>query len=283
MSSTGRVSAVIVNYNTPELTHKCVESIARFGVANRADIIVVDNASPDGSGARLSRELEGVKVICSNRNAGFSAGVNIGAAAARCEYLLVLNPDTYFVDQSICLALEILDQCSDVGLVGLDLVYPDGKRQFSARRFYSILDILGRRLPIGRYWPLKRRIEDHMMLTAWDSETPFDADWVMGTGFVVRRDLFERVGRMDEGYFLYMEDVELCARMWGAGSRVVCVPNARLVHDHQRSSAAGPFSWAGRMHLKSLRLFSRKYRVPLLTPPDVSAVSRLQSTGQPRP
>ena len=283
MSSAGRVSVVIVNYNTPVLTLKCVASIVSLGVARQSDIIVVDNASPDGSGARLSRELEGVIVICADRNAGFSAGINIGVAAARNEYLLVLNPDTYFEDLSISRALAVLDQRSDVGLVGLDLVYPDGKRQFSARRFYSLLDILGRRLPIGRYWPLKQRIEHHMMLAAWSDEIPFDSDWVMGTGFIVRRELFERIGRMDEGYFLYMEDVDLCARVWGAGLRVVCVPNARLVHDHQRSSAAGPLSWAGRMHLKSLRLFSKKYRVPLFTPPSVRNICRSRSSVAERP
>ena len=274
MNSEARLTAVIVNYNTPELTLKCVDSIVSHGVAQRSDIVVVDNASPDGSGARLKRELEGVTVICSDRNAGFSAGINIGVSAAQREFLLVLNPDTYFVDRSIIRALDLLDQRADVGLVGLDLVYPDGKRQFSARRFYSVLDILGRRLPIGRYWPLKQRIEGHMMLSSWGAGRPFEADWVMGTGFVVRRELFERIGKMDEAYFLYMEDVDLCARIWGAGSHVVCVPDARLVHDHQRSSAAGPFSWAGRMHLKSLRLFAKKYRLPLLARPGVQGIHR---------
>jgi len=158
--------------------------------------------------------------------------------------------------------------------VGSDLVYPTGSRQYSARRFYSALDIVGRRLPLGRYWPLKRRIDDHMMMSSWKTDLPFDADWVMGTGFIIRRDLFERIGRMDEAYFLYMEDVDLCARVWGAGSRVVCVPHAKLVHDHQRSSAAGPLSNAGRMHLKSLSIFAKKYRLPLFNPPTSAKILR---------
>lgn len=268
----GRLNAIVVNYLTPDLTVKCVESIVRMGVALLEDIIVVENASPDDSAARLTRELGGLRLICAKQNGGFSAGVNMGAATANREYVIVLNPDTYFVDQSIDQALAELDARPDVGLVGLNLVYPDGTCQYSARRFYTMLDIVARRSPLGSYWPLKGCVERHMMISAWGSGLPFDADWVMGTGFVIRRDLFEKIGRMDEAYFLYMEDVDLCARVWGAGYRVVCVPGARLVHDHQRSSAAAPFSWAGRLHLQSLATFRKKYSVPLLRPPSIERI-----------
>lgn len=275
MTSKNRINPVIVNYRTPDLTLKCVESIVQMGVASPEDIIVVDNASRDDSAERLARELTGVQLICAENNGGFSAGINHGAKAASREFLMVLNPDTYFIDNSISKALAVFDENADVGLAGLNLIYPDGSRQFSARRFYSMLDIVGRRIPLGHYWPLRTRMERHLMVSAWETGQPFDADWVMGTGFLVRRDLFEHIGRMDESYFLYMEDVDLCARVWGAGCRVVCVPAARLVHDHQRSSKAGPFSWAGRMHLQSLSVFRRKYRVPLITPP---GIKRIQAT-----
>lgn len=273
-----RMSAVIVNYGTPDLTMKCVESIKRWNIVDVRDIIVVDNGSPDNSMDRLTREMDGIRLIDSGRNGGFSAGVNIGASNARQQYMLVLNPDTYFEDRSIEQALAVLDESPDVGLVGLDLVYPDGRRQFSARRFYSLLDIVARRLPIGRYWPLNKKIANHMMLSAWVAGLAFDTDWVMGTGFIIRRDLFERIGRMDESFFLYMEDVDLCARVWGAGFKVVCVPGARLVHDHQRSSAAGPLSSAGRKHLKSLAIFQKKYRLPFFTPPTPDQIRRKRSS-----
>lgn len=270
----GRLSAVIVNYRTPDLTLKCVASILAHGVAAPEDVVVVENASPDDSHARLAAELPGVRLIRAASNGGFGAGVNLGAAACEREFLLVLNPDTYFEDDSLGTALALLDRRPEVGLAGLDLVYPGGERQYSARRFYSLLDVLGRRLPLGRYWPVKGRIDRHMMRSAWDDGTPFDAEWVMGTGFVVRRDLFAALGGMDEAYFLYMEDVDLCARVWQTGARVVCVPGARLVHDHQRSSAAGPLSRAGRMHLKSLRRFMGKFRVPLVRQPGIEGLWR---------
>ena len=271
----GVFNPVIVNYRTPDLTLKCVESIVRLGIAAPQDIVVVENASPDDSFERLSRELmEGVRLVHSTTNGGFGAGVNLGAAACDLEFILVLNPDTYFEDISIQRVIALFDSEPDVGIVGLDLVYPDGARQFSARRFYSLLDVAGRRLPIGQHWPLKPRIDRHMMLSAWDADQPFDAEWVMGTGFIVRRALFNDIGGMDEAYFLYMEDVDLCARVWQAGFRVVCVPGVRLVHDHQRTSAAGPLSWAGRLHLQSLMRFRRKFHVPLFRPPGISGLWR---------
>jgi N-acetylglucosaminyl-diphospho-decaprenol L-rhamnosyltransferase len=269
-----RLNAVIVNYRTPDLTLKCVASIVAHGVAAPADIVVVENASPDDSYARLSTELSGVRLIHAADNGGFGAGVNLGAALCEADYILVLNPDTYFEDDSLNKALAVLDSQPEVGLVGLDLVYPGGERQYSARRFYSLLDVLGRRLPLGRYWPVKARIDRHLMRTAWDSGAPFEAEWVMGTGFVVRRELFLKLHGMDEAYFLYMEDVDLCARVWQSGAKVICVPGARLVHDHQRSSAAGPLSWAGRLHLQSLLRFRQKFHVPLVRQPGVAGLWR---------
>lgn len=269
-----RLNAVIVNYRTPDLTLKCVASIVAHGVAAPADIVVVENASPDDSYARLSAELSGVRLLQAANNGGFGAGVNLGAELCEADYILVLNPDTYFEDGSLNKALAVLDSQPEVGLVGLDLVYPGGERQYSARRFYSLLDVLGRRLPLGRYWPVKARIERHLMRTAWDSGAPFEAEWVMGTGFVVRRELFLKLHGMDEAYFLYMEDVDLCARVWQSGAKVICVPGSRLVHDHQRSSAAGPLSWAGRLHLQSLLRFRQKFRVPLVRQPGVAGLWR---------
>lgn len=277
MSIKTKMSAVIVNYRTPDLTLKCVESIKRWKIVDVDDLVVVDNGSADDSVARLKKEMSGVRLIDSGTNGGFSAGVNIGARDARQDYILVLNPDTYFEDRTIERALSVLNEQANVGLVGLDLIYPDGSRQFSARRFYSVIDILARRLPIGRFWPFRSKVDEHMMLSSWTGGAPFDTDWVMGTGFIIRRDLFERMGCMDEAFFLYMEDVDLCARVWGAGYRVVCVPGARLVHDHQRSSAASPFSNAGKRHLQSLSLFAKKYRVPFFTPPKPHQILRNQT------
>lgn len=267
------INPIIVNFRTPELTLKCVNSIIQMGIAKANDIIVVENASGDHSFTMLKGGLpHGVQLVRAERNGGFSAGVNLGASRAVQELIMVLNPDTYFVDKTISKAQALFSSDSTIGLVGLDLTYPSGERQFSARRFYSVLDIIGRRSPLGRYWPIKKRVDKHMMFKAWEAGEQFDADWVMGTGLLIRRNLFEKIGRMDEAFFVYMEDVDLCARVWGAGHRVVCLPGVRLIHDHQRSSASGALSSAGKMHLKSLGLFRQKYRIPFFSPPGVKQI-----------
>ena len=262
---------VIVNFRTTALTIRCVESILAQGVADASRITIVENCSGDSSYEELQLALPGIAVRQAPSNGGFGAGVNFGSDGVRERYLLILNPDTYFVDDSVAPVIDHLDSHPDVGVVGLDLVNPDGSRQYSARRFYSALDIFARRSKILS--PLMpRRIERHLMKDAYRDNKPFDAEWVMGTGFVIRNDLLKEMGGMDPDYFLYMEDVDLCARVWCKGYRVQCLPGAQLVHDHQRSSAASPFSFAGKMHLKSLLKFARKFTLPLVRPPGTAKI-----------
>ncbi|WP_230949083.1 glycosyltransferase family 2 protein [Burkholderia diffusa] len=275
METEGRVSVIVVNYGTPDLTIRCVASLTSLRVAFADDIVVVENASPDDSYARLRRELpRGVRLLRAACNRGFGSGVNFGMAACRRDYVLVVNPDTRFSENGLARVLDLFDARPEAGLVGLDLQYPDGRRQYSARRFYSWLDILARRTALGRSNRFRARMDQHLMIDAWSCGNPFDAEWVMGTGFVVRRDLFESLGGMDESYFLYMEDVDLCARTWLAGYRVLGMPGVTLVHEHQRQSAVSPVSRAGRHHLRSLWRFYRKFHVPLSLPPGVSRIAR---------
>jgi N-acetylglucosaminyl-diphospho-decaprenol L-rhamnosyltransferase len=246
----------------------------RFGLAAEEDIVVVDNASPDASFEQLTKAYQAAKVVRSDKNGGFGYGVNLAARYCKREFLLILNPDTYFQSNSLHAAIGVFDASPQVAVAGLDLVLPSGQRQYSGRRFYSLLDILGRRTPIGQMWPVKSRIDRHLMISSWDSGEAFSADWVAGTGFLIRRTVFEEIGGMDESYFLYMEDVDLCARVWQAEYQVVCVPGAKLTHAHQRASIAGPFSRAGRTHLQSLMNFHKKFKLPLFRPPGVNGIAR---------
>ncbi|OLP52757.1 glycosyl transferase family 2 [Rhizobium rhizosphaerae] len=279
MPTKSALNVVIVNYRTPDLTIRCVQSIIDQGVAKPEDIVVVDNRSPDNSEQRLTKELPGgVRFFQSGKNAGFGAGVNFGVRQTHSDYLLVLNPDTYFEFDSVSGVIDYLRTTPQVGLVGLDLINPDGSRQHSARRFYSFLDIAARRLPVIKTL-FSSRNNRHLMLEKWKLDAPFDAEWVMGTGFIIRSDLYNRIGGMDESYFLYMEDVDLCARVWCEGLKVQCIPGAKLVHDHQRSSAASPFSFAGRAHIKSLLLFRQNFTLPLFRSPGVDKVVKSFGKG----
>lgn len=268
-----RLHVILVNFRTPALTIRSVASIRKRGIAGPEDITVVENCSGDDSLEKMRAAMPDVRIKVSPVNGGFGAGVNLGAEGIGADYLLVLNPDTYFDADSVTPVLDRMDAMPDIGIAGLDLVNPDGSRQYGARRFYSVLDIATRRLK-GFGAVMKARVDRHLMVAETDRGEPFDAEWVMGTGFIIRRDLFARLGGMEEAYFLYMEDVDLCARTWMSGRRVVYFPGHALVHDHQRQSAASPMSFAGRAHIRSLLLFSRRFCLPLVRSPGIAAVER---------
>jgi N-acetylglucosaminyl-diphospho-decaprenol L-rhamnosyltransferase len=268
------LGVVIVNYNTLDLTLNCVKSLLVHHIAEPHDIVVVDNASPDGSGVRLTETLPAhVRLVQSKRNGGFGAGVNLGVKALNTDLVLVLNPDTYFQRNNVDQIVTLFNERPLLGVAGLKLINPDGSLQYSARRFYSLPDILARRTMLGRWGPMRSRVDSHLLKYKW-GQKPFDADWVMGTGFVLRRTAFQQVGCMDEGYFLYFEEVDLCARMWVSGWQVVAVPSVELVHDHQRHSAAGIWSKSGKTHLQSMARFFAKFGVPWLARPSKSVLAR---------
>lgn len=262
----GKLGVVIVNFRTADLTIRCIDSLLEQRIALPADIVIVDNASGDGSGQAIASARPQVRTIFSTRNGGFGAGVNLGVEALDTELVLVLNPDTAFRENQVEEVRALFEREPSLGMLGLKLVNTDGSPQYSARRFYSLADIAARRTPLGRFSAAQRIESSHLLKGNW-SGGPFESDWVLGTGFVVRRRAFDGVGRMDEGYFLYFEEVDLCARMWIAGWSVMALPSAELVHDHQRHSQAGIWSHSGRIHVNSMLRFFGKFGVPWLHRP----------------
>lgn len=254
------LSVAIVNYRTPDMTIRCVHSLIEQRICSPEKIVVLDNCSPDDSFKILQKALPECDVIKSSENRGYGDGVNIAVRRASTEYVMCLNPDTYFDNDRALKSIDILDNISNIGIVGLDLHYPDGERQYSARKFYSYLDILLRRSPLGKLSVAQGRVDRHLMKSAWDGGM-FDADWVIGTGFIIRKSAFEAVGGMDVDFFMYMEDVDLCLRFHKAGWRVVAVPGMTLVHDHQRASASGLLSKAVKRHLYALNVYRRKHGI----------------------
>lgn len=257
------VAVVIVNYRSPKLVADCVASLRRQQFTFGYEVIIVDNASGDHSVDILRKTVPDVKIIASPDNDGFGSGVNKGIAATTARYILVLNPDTEFVDTALERALQVFDEDDKLAVVGLDLHYPDGTRQFSGRRFYSLSDVIMRRTLLKAIPPFSIRNRQHLMAKYWNKRF-FYTDWVLGTGFVARRDALNEIGGMDDDFFMYMEDVDLCWRLWDQGWRVAVAVNAILIHHHQRDSAQSPFGRSARWHLASLKIFRRKHRMPLL-------------------
>ena len=272
------LSAVIVNYRQADLCITCIETMLKHRVVSLANIVVVNNGSDDDSSEKILSKFPGARVIQSPENGGFGAGVNLGVQHTDSELILVLNPDTRFTKNSVGHLQSLFERDDKLAVIGMMLLNPDGTRQYSARRFYTWLDIFLLRtfLRHSRYG--RARLGEHLMKES-SSDAIFPTDWVMGTGFVARRSAFDDVNGMDARYFLYMEDVDFCMRLWRNGWTVACDPCAVLIHDHQRRSARYPFSRASLTHLRSLARFHRKFRIPLLYRPRISELNGGRSLG----
>jgi GT2 family glycosyltransferase len=257
-----RLGIVIVNYNSFVDCCQCVDSILDHSVVDAGSIVIVDNCSPDGSGQQLAERFPNLRVVMSDRNGGYGAGVNLGITSLNAEFYLVLNPDTRVRENNIEIALDLFARQSRLGVLGLHLEYADGSHQDSARRFFSVLTILLRRSPLGKLKVMQGVLNEHLMKNYWANEV-FDTDWVTGAAFIVRKAAFEAVGGMDEGYFLYMEDTDLCKRMWRSGWSVKAISTVRITHFLQRESAKSLWGEANRTFLRSLIRYWRKFGVPI--------------------
>jgi GT2 family glycosyltransferase len=272
---------LIVNFRTPDLTIRCVNSMISVGISDQ-DIVVVDNHSEDDSVTKISSALPQLRIIEAKHNGGFSAGINLGMKYIEAKYALILNPDTLLISNFVNDLTDVLERDETIAVIGLNLLNPDLSPQYSARRFYSFLDILVRRSALKKLWPWRLLDDRHLMKKELASGRIFDADWVLGTGFVIRKSVYDKLHGMDEGFFLYMEDVDLCARTWEAHYRVVCFPAATIIHDHQRESAKSLTSQASKTHLRSLTRFYRKHNVPLFSARNRERVLRIRPAPSPQ-
>lgn len=252
------VSIIIVVYRTPDFLRRALDSIEAAGVALPYEVLVIENAPVDARSKDVCRGRERVRYLPNERNLGFGKAVNQGIELARGKQFLILNPDVEVSKGAIEALSELLLLEEDVGLVAPRLHYPDGTLQHSARRFYTFPVFLLRRTFLGKFFPNARALREHLMLD-WDHETTRDVDWVIGGAVLARREAVADVGKMDERFFLYFEDVDWCYRMHQRGWRVVYHPAARMVHHYQRMSAGLVPRRGHWIHLTSVLLFYEKW------------------------
>lgn len=232
------LSIVIVNWNVRDLLAHCLASVlrpdpARPGRPTR-QVIVVDNASTDGSVAMLRAKFPQVQVIVNDANRGFAFANNQGLAVAQGRYVLLLNPDTEVLGDALATLVRYMDAHPDVGIAGPQLLHPDGRIQSSRRRFPNLpilflestwLECLAPKGLLRRYYVLDQ-----------PDDATLDVDWIMGAAMLARRAAIRQTGGMDDGFFMYSEELDWCRRVKAAGWRIVYHPAAQIIHYVGKSS-----------------------------------------------
>jgi GT2 family glycosyltransferase len=222
------LSIIIVNWNTRELLHGCLKTV-RLNIesipASLIETLVVDNASSDGSGAMIREHFPWVQLIENQENGGFARGNNQAIRESRGRYVLLLNPDTELLDNALGVLVEYMDNHPHVGGVGARILNPDGTLQPSAHPFPTL-----RR----EFWRLFHLDALHAYSTydmpAWDVEVAQSVDALLGACLLIRREALNTVGLLDEDYFMYSEEVDLCYRLKRSGWSLYWVPQARVIH-----------------------------------------------------
>jgi GT2 family glycosyltransferase len=248
------LSIIILSWNVRELLRKCLASLPWDDP--QVEVVVVDAGSADGSAEMTRQAFPAARLLAQTENLGYTRGNNLGLRAAAGRYLLILNPDTEVLGEALAQMLTYMEAHPRTGVLGPQLVYPDGTIQSTRRRFPSL-----RTAFVESTWlqPLTPRSWlDRYYARDLPDDAVAEVDWVMGAALLVRREAYDQVGGFDEGFFMYSEEVDWCRRLKAAGWQVVYFPPARIVHHEGRSSEQVPAATHIRFNASKVRYF-RKY------------------------
>jgi hypothetical protein len=233
------VSVIIASWNTRDILRDCLQSVYQQGGNVCLKVIVVDNASKDGSAEMVAVEFPQVQIIRNPDNRGFAAANNQGIAVAEGRYILLLNPDTVVLDQAIAKAVAFADARPEVGIVGCRTIFPDGRLQYNCYTFPSLLNLALKLSRLSRTFR-RNRFFGRYRLTWWDYNSVRQIDAVAGCFMLARRQAIDEVGLMAEQYFMYSEDTDWCWRFRRKGWRTMYTPDPCIIHLRDASGSQAP-------------------------------------------
>jgi GT2 family glycosyltransferase len=251
------LTIIIVSWNTKERLRRCLRSIWRTNVETAFEVIVVDNASSDSSADCVEGEFPQINVIRNDKNLGFARAANQAIIMARGDLIMLLNPDTVVHDKTIDRLVAFASEHPDIGIIGCKIVNEDGTLQHSCRRFPTPVVGLFRNTFLGRLFP-HNRFTTRYLMDDWDHENIREVDWVSGACMVIRREALSEIGVLDERYFMYCEDLDLCFRAHNAGWKIFYYPRAIVTHRKGAASDQAQVRCIITFH-KSLYKFFCKY------------------------
>ena len=252
------LSVCIVSWNVWDDLRACLDSLYDGGNQLAVEVIVVDNASVDDTVKLLTGQYPQVYLIQNEQNRGFAAGCNQGMQQGTGRYFLLLNPDTIVPARALDELVQFADNHPQAGIIGPKLLYPDGRLQYSCRRFPTVTAALFRNTFLGRIVPGVRSVTDYL-LADWDHNQVREVDWVSGACMLVRRELTEQIGLLDDQFFWGSEDVDYCWRAHRAGWQILYTPQPQIIHAVGRSSDKAIIPTIVNFHRSMYRLYSKHW------------------------
>jgi GT2 family glycosyltransferase len=254
------LSIIIINYNTFELTCKCIQSLQEKVQDINYEIILVDNASVECDPDLFKQKFSFIQLIKSKENTGFTGGNNMGVQAAQGNYLLLLNSDTEMINNAPKICLDYIKAHPEVGMVSCQLQYPDGRIQQTCRRFRTISWELLEIFPFYKFMPKKKR-EALMLHHYFDHESFADVDWVWGAYMLFPKHIIQELPqkKLSDDFFMYCEDVLWCWDFKQLGYKIHFLPQAKVMHVHKGSVSKDKWIKIRTTSIKNHGKFMKKF------------------------
>ncbi len=284
MNEPPEVSVLIVSWNVAADLEQCLRSLLDGGNRVAFEIVVVDNASSDGSAELVRNKFPSVRLIVNEENAGFARANNQAWQVSRGRYCLLTNPDTVLPRGALDKLVAFADAHPQAGIIGPRLLNPDGSLQQSCRTFPRPLAALFRGTLLGRLFPNHPAVQEYLMEN-WEHDDVRAVDWVSGACMFVRRRAVEGqgdragVGLLDEGFWWGSEDVDWCYRMHQAGWQVLYTPEPAVVHAIGRSADQAVVRAVMAHHRSMYRLYAKHFSRNVLSRWAIGALVYTRGVG----
>ncbi len=260
MTSTApTLSICIVSWNTRDYLDECLSGIRETSDEVSREVIVVDNASEDGSADMVRDEYPEATLIANDDNCGYAAGNNQAIEVATGEHVLLMNPDIVAHEGALDNLVDLLDRRPEAGAVAPRLILPDGSVQASCRSFPTPDVVLYEALGLSRLFP-RSRIFGKYRMTWWDYDDERPVDQPMASALLLRGAALKEVGGMDEDFPIFFNDVDLCKRLWDAGWQIWFMPSASMDHVGGASTSQVPRRMLVESHRSFVRFYRKHYR-----------------------
>lgn len=254
------ISVIVVNFNTRHLLQEMMTALYAAAEGLALQVIIVDNASRDGSADFIRATWPELRLIANDTNVGFGRANNQALPFVHGRHVLLLNTDAFVAPDSLQVALAAMANHPDCGILGVRLVGRDGAVQPSCRYFPTPWNIVLIRTGLARFFPSTQLIDD----ADWDDRRAAECDWVPGAFLLLRKAVIDAVGLFDSRYFLYYEEVDLCRAAKAAGWKVMYSPDTNVIHvGGESAKSVGALTSSGRqlsaLQMESELLYFRKH------------------------